>query len=73
MNRKHEGHDVGTHACPTKGAKRVKVRAVLVMAALALAGCRQDMHDAPRYEPLERSTFYADGLSARQLVAVGAS
>lgn len=42
---------------------------VLVMATLALAGCRQDMHDAPRYEPLERSTFFADGLSARPLVA----
>ena len=34
---------------------------------LLLAGCRQDMHDAPRYDPLEASTFFADGLSARQL------
>jgi mono/diheme cytochrome c family protein len=33
------------------------------------AGCRQDMHDAPRYEPLEASTFFRDGGSARTVVA----
>ena len=38
---------------------------VIVLSALALAGCRQDMHDAPRYEPLEASTFFLDGRSAR--------
>lgn len=27
------------------------------------------MHDAPRYDPLEASTFFADGSSARMLVA----
>jgi hypothetical protein len=27
------------------------------------------MHDAPRYEPLEASTFFADGRSSRTLVA----
>ncbi len=32
------------------------------------AACRQDMHDAPRYEPLEGSVFFADGHSARTLV-----
>ncbi|MCI0694886.1 cytochrome c [candidate division KSB1 bacterium] len=30
--------------------------------------CRQDMHDQPRYEPLERSTFFNDGRSARPFV-----
>jgi hypothetical protein len=34
-------------------------------AICALAACRQDMHDQPRYEPLEASEFYADGRSAR--------
>jgi mono/diheme cytochrome c family protein len=40
------------------------------MCALAVlaAGCRQDMHDAPRYEPYEKSDFFADGRSARPLV-----
>lgn len=33
-----------------------------------LVGCRQDMHDQPRYEPLEASPFFADGLSARPQV-----
>jgi mono/diheme cytochrome c family protein len=30
--------------------------------------CRQDMHDAPRFDPLEKSDFYADGRSARPLI-----
>jgi mono/diheme cytochrome c family protein len=41
----------------------------LTAAALLLAGCRQDMHDAPRYEPLEGSAFFADGRSSRVLLA----
>ena len=40
-----------------------------VLASTVLAACRQDMHDAPRYEPLEASTFFADGRSSRMLVA----
>lgn len=37
---------------------------------MGLAGCdRLDMYDQPRYEPLEKSTFFADGLSARLPVA----
>ncbi len=36
-------------------------------AVLALAGCRVDMHDQPKYEPLETSTFFPDGSSARPL------
>jgi hypothetical protein len=40
----------------------------VAVASLALAGCRQDMHDAPRYEPLEASTFFANGQSERQPV-----
>jgi len=42
--------------------------AALIVASLALAGCRQDMHDAPRYEALEASTFFANGSSARTLI-----
>jgi mono/diheme cytochrome c family protein len=43
--------------------------AVLVLACAVLAGCRQDMHDAPRYNPLQASTFFADGQAARMPVA----
>ena len=43
---------------------------LLVVAGCAfLAACRQDMHDAPRYEPLEASTFFTDGRGSRTLVA----
>ena len=31
-------------------------------------GCRQDMHDTPRYEALEKSDFFGDQRSARPLV-----
>ena len=41
----------------------------VVAGCVALAACRQDMHDAPRYEPLEASAFFTDGRSARMLVA----
>ncbi len=37
----------------------------MVLPVLILAGCRQDMHDQPRYEALERSQFFPDGRSAR--------
>jgi mono/diheme cytochrome c family protein len=43
-------------------------RAALLVMSLSLAACRQDMHDAPRYEPLEASTFFANGGSSRTLV-----
>jgi mono/diheme cytochrome c family protein len=36
-----------------------------VFGLLLLAGCRQDMHDQPKYIPLRESTFFADGRSAR--------
>ena len=42
---------------------------VLVVMSAALGACRQDMHDAPRYEPLEGSAFFADGRSSRVLPA----
>jgi hypothetical protein len=34
-----------------------------------LVGCTLDMRAQPRYEPFEKSTFYADGLSARPRLA----
>ena len=45
--------------------------ATLAMAALALvgaAGCRQDMHNQPKYRPLRGTAFFADGSSSRPLV-----
>ena len=39
-----------------------------VFVVAALAGCRQDMHDQPRYKPLARSDFFGDDRSARPRV-----
>jgi mono/diheme cytochrome c family protein len=36
---------------------------------LFIAGCRQDMHDQPKYIPLRGSTFFADGRGSRMPVA----
>ena len=45
--------------------KRLAVVMLAIWLAL-IAGCdRLDMYDQPRYEPLEASKFFADGLSAR--------
>jgi mono/diheme cytochrome c family protein len=41
----------------------------IIVACVFVAACRQDMHDAPRYEPLEASSFFSDGQSARAPVA----
>jgi hypothetical protein len=46
------------------------MRGLLVCGAalmILLAGCRQDMHDQPKFLPLRPSTFFADGRSARPL------
>jgi mono/diheme cytochrome c family protein len=40
----------------------------VVLLGATLGGCRQDMHDAPRYDPLEASTVFANGASAQPLV-----
>ncbi len=39
-----------------------------LLVVLVLAGCRQDMHDQPRFKPLAKSDFYTDMRSARPQV-----
>jgi mono/diheme cytochrome c family protein len=42
----------------------------VLLTVLGLAGCeRNDMHNQPKHEPLEASTFFADGMSSRPMVA----
>ncbi len=43
--------------------------AAVVLACVMLAACRQDMHDAPSYDPLQASDFFADGRASRTPVA----
>lgn len=39
----------------------------LLLSAFLATGCRQDMHDQPKYEPLDKSAFFADGRQSRPL------
>lgn len=40
---------------------------VLALGAFA-SGCRQDMHDQPKYQPLEESAFFGDAQASRPTV-----
>lgn len=45
------------------------LRVFLLLVVVAMfAGCRKDMQDQPKMKPFRTSTFYGDGLSARQPV-----
>jgi len=46
-------------------ARRSISLAALLAVVIPLSGCRQDMHDQPKYEPYEASRFFADGRTAR--------
>jgi mono/diheme cytochrome c family protein len=50
------------------GAAIPSWRATLIVVIAIASGCRQDMHDQPRYEPLRGAPFFADARSARPLV-----
>src|ERR1700730_3487910 len=39
--------------------------ATLLLAVVIMASCRQKMSNQPKYDPLEPSDFFADGMSAR--------
>lgn len=47
----------------------LRLLTAIALATVAAAGCRQDMHDAPRYDPLEASELFSNGSSARPIVA----
>lgn len=55
---------------PSKASRFSKgLTFMLLVAASALAGCRQDMHDTPRYEAFEASPFFPDGRASRSAPA----
>jgi len=41
---------------------------VLCLLCVIVSGCRQDMHDQPKYIPLRQSAFFNDARSARPVV-----
>jgi len=62
----------GSHIAPAaRGAatssRRLALAGGLLLAGALAAGCRQDMHDTPRYEALEESDFFADKRAMRPI------
>ena len=57
-------HSRAARAIPA-GTPGLLLYALVVLAA----GCRQDMHDQPKYQPFERNAFFADQRASRLLVA----
>jgi mono/diheme cytochrome c family protein len=61
--------EIGTRKQEVAKVMRSKAIAVATMTAvLVLAGCRQDMHNQPKFVPQRGTTFFADGRSARPQV-----
>jgi hypothetical protein len=48
---------------------RLSLAALAMIALAATVGCRQDMHDQPKFFPQRGTTLYADGRSVRPQVA----
>ena len=62
-------HDRPSSASATHSLRSTARRILVVLPLVALAGgCRQDMHDQPKYRPLRGSELFADKRSARPLV-----
>jgi len=53
-----------TRGCRARGPAKYTLTLAL-LTTLAFAGCRQDMHDAPRYEAFEASSSFPNGSASR--------
>jgi mono/diheme cytochrome c family protein len=51
-----------------QGLRRLAAASLACLGMLTLAGCRQDMHNQPKFFPQRSTTFYADGRSVRPQV-----
>ena len=49
------------------GMARRRLAGLALVSIVALSGCRQDMHNQPKYRPLRGTAFFADGSSSRPL------
>ena len=56
-------------AVSTEGTEKMRALRMLLLLAVVAAGCRQDMHDAPRYEAFEASSSFSNGSAARMAPA----
>jgi hypothetical protein len=48
--------------------KKAALRGVILGCFVLVTGCRQDMHDQPKFKPYRATSFFADDRSARPLV-----
>ena len=60
-----QGTGIRKHRTMRSAAKFKAGSAASLLAVLALAGCRQDMHNEPKFYPQRGSTLFADGRSVR--------
>ena len=51
-----------------KAGRRLLGLSLAALSVVAVAGCRQDMHNQPKYRPLRGTAFFADGSSSRPLI-----
>jgi len=47
---------------------KLLLAAAFVMLAVLLAGCRLDMHEQPKFKPLQENNFYSDLRASRPLI-----
>lgn len=57
------------HSHKKKDSKTSRSLFVAIAMLMVGGGCRQDMHDQAKHKPLSASAFFADGRSARPVVA----
>lgn len=48
--------------------RKTALGGIILVCLLLTTGCRQDMHDQPKFKPYRANSFFADGRSARPLV-----
>ena len=53
---------------PQSRIRRAAAWSLFAVSMVSLAGCRQDMHNQPKYRALRGTAFFGDGGSARPLV-----
>ena len=51
-----------------KSRTKIFALSAVALSLVTAAGCRQDMHNQPKYRPLRATAFFADGASARPLI-----
>lgn len=56
------------YASREPGGRPIEASLGILVGILLLGGCQQKMADQPRYEPLDPSSFFADGQSSRPRV-----